>query len=192
MTHARPDSADEPDVGNVEDLEPLARRGEGDFNAEFDQAVTAFRSHEAEHRASRGMWLAHHWPDEYDRCVILGGRHICRRCLVLHPLALVVAIASLAGLPPWPEALDLWFIWGLCLPATLEFLAEQLRIIDHSARRQMIATVLLAPALGRGMAHELADRWSWEFWGPVLVFGTVWFIAALVGNRDPFSGADHG
>ena len=105
-------------MGNLEDLEPLARRGDRDFDEEFDRAVVAFRTREAEHRASRSIWLAHHWPDEYDRCVVLGGRHVCRRCLVLYPLALAVAIASLAGMPPWPEALDLWLIWGLCIPAS--------------------------------------------------------------------------
>jgi hypothetical protein len=138
------------------------------------------------------MWLSHHWPDELDRCVVLGGRHVCRRCLVLYPLALAVAIASLVGLPPWPEALDLWFIWGLCIPATLEFMAEQIRVIDYSARRQTIATLMLAPALGRGMAHELDDSWSWEFWGPVLVFCAAWFIATLVGRLGPASGARRG
>ena len=98
----------------------------------------------------------------------------------------------MAGAPPWPEALDLWLIWGLCIPATLEFMAEQLHIIEHSARRQTIATLMLAPAFGRGMAHELDDSWSWEFWGPVLVFCTVWFIAALVGRLDDTSGARRG
>ena len=117
---------------------------------------------------------------------------MCRRCLVLYPLALAVAIASLVGLPPWPEALDLWFIWGLCIPATLEFMAEQIRVIDYSARRQTIATLMLAPALGRGMAHELDDSWSWEFWGPVLVFCAAWFIATLVGRLGPDSGARRG
>ncbi|HET6663331.1 MAG TPA: hypothetical protein VFG94_03700, partial [Acidimicrobiales bacterium] len=36
--------------------------------------------------------LSHHWPDEYDRCVTVGGRKVCRRCLVLYPTALVSAV----------------------------------------------------------------------------------------------------
>lgn len=169
-------------MSNTEDLEPLARRGGRDFDAEFDRAVAAFNAREAEYRASKGMWLAHHWPDDYDRCVVVGGRQVCRRCLLLYPLALAVAVASLAGLPPWPPSLDLWFIWGLCLPATVDFVAEQTGLIRYSARRQTIATVLLAPALGRGFAHELDDSWSWEFWGPVLVFCTLWFLSTLAGR----------
>ena len=46
-----------------------------------------------------------------------------------------------------------------------------------------MVTLALGPALGTGFAHELDDRWSWVFWGPVLVFCTVWFFAALIGRR---------
>ena len=42
------------------------------------------------------LWLSHHWPDDYDRCVVVGGRHVCRRCLVLYPLALAVALVTVA------------------------------------------------------------------------------------------------
>lgn len=178
-------------MSNIEDLEPLARRGDRDFDAEFDRAVTAFNVREAEHRASKGMWLAHHWPDEYERCVVMAGRHVCRRCLILYPVALAVAIVSLAGLPPWPPTLDLWFIWALCLPATVDFVAEQMGLVGYSARRQTITTLLLAPALGRGFAHELEDSWSWEFWGPVLVFCTLWFASTLAGrSRSPQGGTN--
>ena len=61
---------------------------------------------------------------------------------------------------------------------------EQLGAIRYSARRQVITTALLAPALGRGMGHELADTWSWEFWGPVLTFCTIWFIATTVARQS--------
>jgi hypothetical protein len=178
MAHLRPDQADRVTVGNVDDLEPLARRGDRDFDTEFKRAVAAFNVRETQHRASRDMWLAHHWHDEYDRCVVVGRRHVCRRCLILYPLALLVAAASLAGQPPWPETLDLWLIWGLCIPATVDFVAEQIGVVRYSATRQTIVTLLMAPALGQGFAHELDDSWSWEFWGPVLVFCTLWFVAA--------------
>jgi uncharacterized membrane protein len=169
----------------VTDLEPLARRGDRDFDAEFSQAVADFHAREAEHRASRLIWLAHHWPEQYDRCFLIRGHHVCRRCLILYPLALAVAFASLAGIAPWPPALDLWFIWGLCIPATLDFVAEQTGLIAYSARRQAIVTAVLAPALGRGFAHELENSWSWEFWGPVLVFCTLWFASTVAGRGGP-------
>ena len=131
-------------------------------------------------RATHTLWLSHHWPDEYERCAVIGRRHVCRRCLVLYPLAIAAMIASLAGFQPWPERLDAWFIWLLCIPATLDFLAEKLRDVPYDPRRQVVVTALTAVALGRGLAHELDDRWSWLFWGPVLVYGGIWFAAAVV------------
>lgn len=148
----------------------------------FDDKLADMARRDGERRAGREMWHAHHWPDEYDRCVAIGGRHVCRRCLTLYPLALTVAALSLAGVVLWPESLDLWLIWGLCIPATLDFVLEQLGVIRYSARRQVVTTALLAPALGRGFGHELDDAWSWEFWGPVLTFCSIWFIATLVGR----------
>ena len=150
--------------------------------ARFAAVLDAIADRERGVRAGREMWHAHHWPDEYERCVVIGGRPVCRRCLVLYPAAVVTAVLSLAGAGLWPTSLDHWLVWGLCLPATADFVLEQLRIIRYSARRQVVATALLAPALGRGMSHELTDAWSWTFWGPVFTFGTIWFTAALTGR----------
>jgi len=130
-------------------------------------------------RARRRLWLTHHWHNEYDRCTIIHGRHVCRRCLVLYPLGLAVAVAALAGLQPWPQGADPWFIWMLCIPATLDFLAEKLFDVGYSAKRQVVVTALVAVGFGRGLAYEIDDRWSWLFWGPVLVYGGVWFAAAV-------------
>ena len=37
------------------------------------------------------IWLSHHWQDQHDRCVRLGGHSVCRRCLVLYPLVVLWA-----------------------------------------------------------------------------------------------------
>lgn len=141
----------------------------------------ANRAREAEDRAARrAMWRTHHWPDEHHRCAVVAGRKVCRRCLTLYPVALVVMAASFAGFVPWPARFDTLAIWALCLPATVEFLAEKLGGVAYSSRRQIAVTALVGLALGRGLWYELDDRWSWLFWGPVLVFGGVWFLAALV------------
>ncbi len=150
--------------------------------AAFDQKLAAMADKEADHRAGQQMWHAHHWPDEYDRCVMIGDRHVCRRCLTLYPAAIAVAFAYLGGLLLWPRSFDPWLIWALCIPATADFVLEQTKVVAYSARRQVITTALLAPALGRGMGYELDDSWSWEFWGPVLVFCTTWFAATLAGR----------
>ena len=160
-------------------LEPLDPANQ----ARFDAVVDEIEQRQETQRANREMWHAHHWPDEYDRCVVIAGRHVCRRCLTLYPAAITVAVLSLAGIVLWPRSLDLWFIWALCLPATADFVLEQLGLIRYSARRQVITTAMLAPALGRGLGHELDQTWSWEFWGPVFTFCTIWFFAALAGRR---------
>ena len=71
----------------------------------------------------------------------------------------------------------------LCVPATVEFLAEKLAGVAYDARRQTIVTLAVAVALGRGLALELDGRWSPTFWGPVIVFGTIWFLAAASAAR---------
>lgn len=115
---------------------------------------------------------------------MVGETHVCRRCLTLYPIAFVVLALSFAGLSPWPSALDSVMIWVLCIPATVEFVAEKLWGVLYNGRRQILVTALVALALGRGFAHELDERWSLDFWGPVAVFGTIWFLAAVYRARN--------
>ena len=138
---------------------------------------------DARHDARRHLWLTHHWLDEYHRCAVVAGRHVCRRCLALYPLALAVVAVLASGIVAWPAALDPWLVWVLCVPATVEFLAEKLAGVAYDARRQTIVTLAVAVALGRGLALELDGRWSPTFWGPVIVFGTIWFLAAASAAR---------
>ena len=163
----------------TESIPELPPEAEAELQALMAQQRTRREAEDQARAARKNLWLTHHWPGEYERCAVVGRRHVCRRCLVLYPIALAVAIASLGGLPPWPERLDVWFIWLLCVPATLDFLAEKLLTVPYSPRRQVVVTALVAVAFGRGLAHEIDDRWSGLFWGPVLVFGGIWFAAAL-------------
>ena len=151
--------------------------------AAWDAKVAEIRAEQAEQRAERQLWLSHHHPHEYDRCVQVGSRHVCRRCLILHPTAIVVGLAFVAGLSLWPERFDPWLIWALAMPATLDFALEQTGVVAYSKTRQVVATALLAPAVGRGLGYELQSRWSWEFWGPALVFSAVWYAATVIGRR---------
>lgn len=168
------------------ELDPAAQ-------AAFDRKVAAIEQADHDRRAERVMWRTHHWPDEYDRCTTIAGRHVCRRCLTLYPAAIATGVAFVLGLSLWPAALDPWLIWALCLPATADFVLEQTGAVTYSARRQVITTALLAPAVGRGLGYELTDTWSWEFWGPVLTFCTIWFIATMAGrSTNPSAEAAHG
>jgi hypothetical protein len=149
----------------------------------YDDAVAEINERHREAAGRKALWRTHHHCDQYDRCVRVGGPHYCRRCVTLYPVAFLFAALTVAGLSLWPEQLDLWFIWLPCIPATLDFVLEQLQVIRYSARRQFWSTLVFAPAFGRGLGHELDDSFSVELWGPVLVFCTIWFFAAIAGHR---------
>ncbi len=130
------------------------------------------------------IWLAHHWPEHYgERCVRLGRHHVCRRCLALYPLSLAVAIASVAGHPPWPGRWDPTVVWLLSLPATAAYVGEAVGWFRYRPWVQVVTTLIAALAFGRALGYELVDRWQPVFWGPIAVFGGIWFFATLVGQR---------
>ena len=134
--------------------------------------------------ARRMLWLSHHWPEHHaERCIRLGRWPVCRRCGALYPLGFAVAFAMALGWRLWPESWDPLAIWLLCLPASVAFVGEMLGWFGYSARWQMAATVLAALAFGTALGYELTERWSSEFWGPIAVFGGLWFFASFIGHR---------
>ncbi len=138
----------------------------------------------ADEGVSAGMWLSHHWESDHnERCVRLAGKPVCRRCLALYPLGLLVAVLSAAGYPPWPLEWDPAAIWILSIPATVAFIGEVLGLVGYSARWQVATTVFAAVAYGRALGYEFVERWSPEFWEPIAVFGGLWFFAAYYGFR---------
>lgn len=132
------------------------------------------------------LWLSHHWPDEYDRCVDLKGRKVCRRCIVLYPVSLVAAIVLGAGLR-WPERLDPWFLWLLPLPAVMEFVAEQLQLVGHSPRRMVAFTLVLAVGCGGLYSRYLDDQGDDLVWTVtatyLLVCVAAWMLRAFRGSH---------
>ena len=153
------------------------------MNDAFGAKVAELRQRDQHVQARRQMWHAHHWPEDYERCVQIGRRSVCRRCLVLYPLTFAIALLALADVLLWPRKFDPLLIYVLSIPGTVEYAAEQLGLIRYSARRQVIGTALVAIPLGRGFSYELDHRWSWYFWGPLFTFGTIWYLSAVVGKR---------
>ncbi|MEJ5256319.1 MAG: hypothetical protein WHS89_13320 [Acidimicrobiales bacterium] len=128
------------------------------------------------------LWLAHHYPEDYDRCVAIGSRHVCRRCLVLYPLAFAVMTLGLAGVH-WPAALDPLLLWLTPLPAVVEFILEHVGALAHRPRRQVLLTIPLAIGLGRGFTRYLADPTDLLFWSVVGAYGGLCVAAAFLGGR---------
>jgi hypothetical protein len=127
------------------------------------------------------LWLSHHDPSGYDRCVLVAGRHVCRRCLVLYPLAFVVlVVAQAAGWSGTTEALALV---ALPLPAVVEFVLEHRGVIRYSPGRQMLVTIPLAVALGAGFDRYLDRPGDVLFWSVVVGYTAVCLWSALAGPR---------
>lgn len=104
--------------------------------------------------ADTPMWLSHHWPGQYDRCAVVGGMHVCRRCLVLYPGALVAGVAVSIG-SWWPHDLDPWVLWLGPLAGVIEFVLDNLGIIRYSPRRSVILSAGGAVAAGIGYVRYL-------------------------------------
>lgn len=124
------------------------------------------------------VWLSHHRLGEEERCVVLGGRHVCRRCLWLWPLTgLVMALSLTVGL--WPTDWDQLLLAVLPLPAVLEFVGEQRGRVSYDPRRQVLLVLPLAAALGRGLARYLDDQGDPVFWSMVVIYGALCAGAAV-------------
>lgn len=131
------------------------------------------------------LWLSHHDPSDYHRCVRVGRTRVCRRCLVLYPLAFVVLVLARAGVR-WPASLDGVLLVLLPLPAVAEFFAEHLTGFGYRPGLQMAATVPLAVALGVGFDRYLDRQTDPLFWAVVVVYGGACLAALLVGaSRRP-------
>jgi len=159
-----------------------------DAEARFDAIVARRRDDEqrqaAEVRARRLLWLSHHWPQHYDdRCLMVGRWPVCRRCSALYGVGFAVAAAVTVGVDPWPDGWDPAMIWLLCLPATVAFVGEALGWLRYVTRWQVATTLVAGLAFGKALGYELEQRWSPEFWGPIAVFGGIWFFASLIGHR---------
>lgn len=157
---------------------PSGPVSEDDLDRAFAEVVDRRARAAAHEDGRRQLWHAHHWPHRYERCVTVGRRHVCRRCLWFYSIAFATLFASWAGVSPWPPSWDTKMVWLLSIPATVDFVAGELGAWSYNARRQVVVTSILGLAVGRGFAAEVANPGSWTFWGPVFVFGSMWFFVA--------------
>jgi hypothetical protein len=133
---------------------------------------------------SSPMWLSHHDAAAYDRCTLIGRHRVCRRCLVLYPIAFAALILAGAGFR-WPSSLDGALLIVLPLPAVGEFVLEHLGSTRYHPVRQAVVTVPLAAALGVGFDRYLDRHADPLFWGMVVVYGGGCVAAVVLGGRRP-------
>jgi hypothetical protein len=133
------------------------------------------------------MWLSHHYPEDYDRCVRVGNRYICRRCLVLYPVAFLAMALALAG-ARWPKSLDAVLLVVLPLPGVAEFVLEHVGAIGYRPRFQAAVTVPLGVALGVGFERYLHRHTDPLFWGMAVLYGAICFASVLIGSRGSRAG----
>ncbi len=126
------------------------------------------------------MWLSHHDPNASDRCVLVAGRQVCRRCLVLYPLAFVVLVVAQAS--GWSGPTEALALVALPLPAVIEFVLEHRGVIRYSPVRQMLVTIPLAVALGAGFDRYLDRPGDVLFWSIVVGYTAVCLWSALAGR----------
>ncbi len=127
------------------------------------------------------MWLSHHWPDGYDRCAVVGGMHICRRCLVLYPLALITGIAIGVG-SWWPHHVDAWVLWLFPLPGVIEFVLDNVGRIQYSPVRQMMLSAAGAVAAGLGYVRYLDETLDPLVWSVVGAYTAICVAGVVAGS----------
>jgi hypothetical protein len=132
------------------------------------------------------MWLAHHYPEDYDRCVRIGRAHVCRRCLVLYPLALATMVVALAVGAPTGSGSGLLAVAMVVLPipAVAEFVLEHRGVLKYHPARQIAVTVPLGIGLGCGFARYLRAPGDLVFWAVVVVYVGICLAAALLPRGD--------
>ncbi len=130
------------------------------------------------------LWLSHHWPESYDRCVHVGRSHVCRRCLFFWPACLGTMVLTLSGIR-WPIGLDPWLVALLPLPVVVEWWGEQLGLIAYSATRQVLLTLLCAPAVGVGLARYLESPGDLVFWAIAGTYSLVCLLGLFVTRSRP-------
>ena len=130
----------------------------------------------------RPMLLSHHYYGHEDRCVTLGRVHVCRRCMVLYPIAFAVLFLSAGGVG-WPTRFDQLLLLLLPAPVAIEYVLEQLGHLRYNARRQVLVTMVAAPALGRAFHRYLSQPDDASIRWVLAGYGGAGIVAWLFGVR---------
>ena len=127
------------------------------------------------------MWLAHHDPGHYDRCAVIGGTHVCRRCVVLYPLAVVFAVIQVVG--AIPDSRGVWIMWLAPVPVVVEWTCEHLGGLRYSPVRQGVPSAIAAVSLGVALGRHARHPFELTAAAPVVTYALVCLVAWLIAHR---------
>lgn len=110
---------------------------------------------------------------------------------MLYPIVAVVMVVLLAGPERWLSG-RWWSVlwWTAPLPAIADWASEVLGRSRHRPRRQVLVTVVVAPALGAALAEWVRHPGAWRVVVPFAVqgavVGLVWVRGRThLGSLDP-------
>ncbi len=127
--------------------------------------------------------------------MLIGGRHVCRRCGFFYPTCFAAMFLALAG-TSWPASLDPWLLWLLPVPVVAEWWLDHLGVIDYSPVRNTAFTLICAPAVGVGLARYMRHPADLLFWSVVVTYGVLCLVPMLISRRrsrtaTPVGSAQH-
>jgi hypothetical protein len=128
------------------------------------------------------LWLTHHSAEQHDRCALVGGRLVCRRCLWSYPVAITAMLVGFAGVH-WPAGWDSVLLWLLPAPAIIEFVAEHLFRLSYQPRRQAALSAIGGLAFGRGLTRYLQNNGDKLFWSVSIAYSLVMAASAIYRYR---------
>lgn len=111
----------------------------------------------------------------------LGTHVVCRRCLVLYPVAAIVAVLSIrfGGAHRWDQLI----CWSAMVPALVELAAEQIWGTAHRPRRLVAVTVIAGVGAGRAISRYLMRPSDHVFWVTIAEVSIVSIVIIALGFR---------
>lgn len=168
-TELRGNNCDDPDQTRTESLNVSKQIGPTAAATSSPEPTVVKPARSVSNAITADMLWTHHWADQHDRCAVVGGKLVCRRCLVLYPVTLLVLLLSRIGLH-WPSGFDTFLLFALPLPLVLDFVVEHMGFTRYSPKRQMVTTFLGAMALGHAFARYLEHNADPLFWTMVACY----------------------
>lgn len=122
------------------------------------------------------LLLSHHHEDQAERCQQVFGLSVCRRCLIIYPLSLLIGVTLNTILSPLSES----FAWTLVLllpaPATFEHMGELSGTLPYAQTRATVLNVLMGIGIGVGLSALWGSTSDSIFWLPLVLYSVLWIV----------------